>query len=70
MVEPRQEMVRVCPVALTHGPATPLLPVTLPMAGVLSGYSLSGRLYPSAKAMVGITGVSMYAVVPGIIDHS
>ena len=36
-------MVSVWLAALTHGPA-PLLLVTLEIAGVASGYSLSGRL--------------------------
>jgi hypothetical protein len=61
-------MIRLLPAALTQGPAPPPLasPVTVETAGVRSGYSLSGRLYPSAKAWVGITGVSMYWVWPGM----
>ena len=65
-------MVSVWPAALTHGPAPP--PIDVPstdlIAGVVSGYSQSGRLYLSAKAMVGTTGVSRYAVWPGMNGHS
>src|SRR6195256_1688658 len=71
-LSPRALMVRVLPAAPTHGPAPVTAPVVIVspstelIAGVAFGYSLSGRLYPSAKAWVGITGVSMYAVKPGM----